>query len=65
MAFVTTTTMTSSPTPELVLYDLGSTPAICFSPTVWRVRLLLNYRGIRYNTVFVEFPDIASTMKEL
>lgn len=50
---------------EVVLYDLACTKNVCFSPTVWRIRLMLNYKNISYRTVFLEFPDIAPTLKEL
>ncbi|KAH6643293.1 hypothetical protein BKA67DRAFT_587318 [Truncatella angustata] len=50
-------------TPEIILYDLGSTEGICFSPAVWRVRLLLNYKKIPYSTTFLEFPDIEPTLR--
>lgn len=51
--------------PEIVLYDLGNTTNTCFSPAVWRVRLLLNYKRIPYETKFIEFPDIEPTLKAL
>jgi hypothetical protein len=51
--------------PEIILYDLACTKNICFSPTVWRIRLMLNYKSIHYKTVFLEFPDIEATLEEL
>jgi hypothetical protein len=51
--------------PEIVLYDLACIKDACFSPTVWRIRLMLNYKRIPYKTIFVEFPDIEPTLKEL
>ncbi|OBT84051.1 hypothetical protein VE02_07025 [Pseudogymnoascus sp. 03VT05] len=51
--------------PEIVLYDLANTKNVCFSPTVWRIRLILNYKQIPYRTVFLEFPDIEPTLKGL
>ncbi|KUL83959.1 hypothetical protein ZTR_07088 [Talaromyces verruculosus] len=51
--------------PEIVLYDLASIKDVCFSPTVWRIRLMLNYKRIPYKTIFLEFPDIEPTLKEL
>lgn len=50
---------------EIVLYDLASTKNICFSPVVWRIRMMLNYKKIPYKTVFLEMPDIEPTLKEL
>lgn len=51
--------------PEIVLYDLACTQNVCFSPVVWRIRLMLNYKSIPYKTVFLEFQDIEPTLKEL
>ncbi|RYO26281.1 hypothetical protein AA0111_g8165 [Alternaria arborescens] len=51
--------------PEIALYDLACTKGVCFSPAVWRVRLMLNYKRIPYKTIFIEFPDIEPTLKGL
>ncbi|KAF1983031.1 hypothetical protein K402DRAFT_396963 [Aulographum hederae CBS 113979] len=51
--------------PQIVLYDLACTKNICFSPVVWRIRLMLNYKQIPYMTIFLEFPDIEPTLKGL
>lgn len=51
--------------PEIILYDLASTKNVCFSPVVWRIRLMLNYKKLPYKTIFLEFPDIEPTLKEL
>lgn len=48
--------------PEIILYDLACIKNECFSPAVWKIRMLLNYKQIRYKTVFLEFPDIAPTL---
>ncbi|KAL7932746.1 hypothetical protein V8C35DRAFT_72092 [Trichoderma chlorosporum] len=56
---------TSSAEPQIVLYDLACIKDVCFSPVVWRIRLLLNYKRIPYKTVFLEMPDIEPTLKEL
>ncbi|KAL7946478.1 hypothetical protein V8C42DRAFT_320731 [Trichoderma barbatum] len=55
----------SSPEPQIVLYDLACTKGVCFSPVVWRIRLLLNYKRIPYKTIFLEMPDIEPTLKGL
>lgn len=57
--------MTAQIEPEIILYDLACTQGICFSPVVWRIRLMLNYKQIPYKTIFLEFPDIEPTLKEL
>ncbi|KIW12448.1 hypothetical protein PV08_09725 [Exophiala spinifera] len=56
--------MTES-SPEIVLYDLACTKNVCFSPAVLRTRLMLNYKHVAYETIFLEFPDIEQTLKEL
>jgi hypothetical protein len=55
----------AEPEPEIVLYDLACIKNVCFSPVVWRIRLMLNYKRIPYRTVFLEFPDIEPTLKGL
>ncbi|KAH6641718.1 hypothetical protein F5144DRAFT_600325 [Chaetomium tenue] len=57
--------MTTQPSPEIILYDLASTKNVCFSPVVWRIRLILNYKQIPYQTIFLEFPDIEPTLSAL
>lgn len=57
--------MATQTEPEIVLYDLSSIENISFSPGAWRIRILLNYKQIPYRTVFLEFPDIEPTLKEL
>ncbi|KGO68298.1 hypothetical protein PITC_066650 [Penicillium italicum] len=57
--------MATQSEPDIVLYDLACTKDICFSPVVWRIRLMLNYKNIPYKTIFLEFPDIEPTLKEL
>ncbi|KAM0318093.1 hypothetical protein ACHAPQ_010812 [Fusarium lateritium] len=57
--------MTANTQPEIVLYDLACTKDVCFSPVVWKIRLMLNYKKITYRTIFLEFPDIEPTMREL
>lgn len=57
--------MATQAEPEIVLYDLACTKNVCFSPAVWRIRLMLNYKRIPYRTVFLEFPDIAPTLEGL
>jgi hypothetical protein len=57
--------MTAQAEPEIVLYDLACTKNVCFSPAVWRIRLMLNYKRVPYKTTFLEFPDIEPTLKKL
>ncbi|CAG5166061.1 uncharacterized protein ALTATR162_LOCUS6878 [Alternaria atra] len=57
--------MTAQAEPEIVLYDLACTKNVCFSPAVWRIRLMLNYKRLPYKTTFLEFPDIEPALKRL
>ncbi|CAI7672781.1 unnamed protein product [Penicillium crustosum] len=57
--------MAAQPEPEIVLYDLACTKHVSFSPVVWRIRLMLNYKNIPYKTIFLEFPDIEPTLRSL
>lgn len=56
----------STATP-LILYDLPTKkPGIgCWSPNVWKTRLLLNYKNIPYTTQFVTGSEIESTLSAL
>lgn len=57
--------MAAQTSPEVILYDLACTKNECFSPAVWKIRMLLSYKQIPYETVFLEFPDIAPTLEGL
>jgi len=57
--------MDASSQADVILYDLACEKNVCFSPVVWRIRLMLNYKRIPYKTIFLEFPDIESTLKPL
>ncbi|KAL0569596.1 hypothetical protein V5O48_012369 [Marasmius crinis-equi] len=47
-------------------YDIPSKlPGIAWSPNTWKTRYCLNYKGIPYKTIWVEYPDIASTCKRI
>nr|POF13701.1 glutathione s-transferase-like protein usts [Quercus suber] len=58
-------TMASQAKSEIVLYDLACEKNVCFSPVVWRIRFMLNYKQIPYETVYLEFPDIEPTLTKL
>ncbi|KAK9323107.1 hypothetical protein V1517DRAFT_321512 [Lipomyces orientalis] len=57
--------MTAQTEPEIVLYDMAWTKNVCFSPVVWRIRLMLNYKRIPYRTIFLELLDIEPKLKAL
>ncbi|THU90805.1 hypothetical protein K435DRAFT_249049 [Dendrothele bispora CBS 962.96] len=49
----------------LVFYDFPSKkPGVnAWNPNTWKTRYSLNYKGIPYKTIWVEYPDVASTLK--
>jgi len=50
----------------IVFYDIPSTlPGKAWSPNTWKVRFVLNYKGIPYRTEWVEYPDIEPHNKKL
>ena len=51
---------------KIVLYDLASKGrCACWSPNVWKTRLVLNYKGIPYRTEWMSHPEIQDKVKEL
>ncbi|CAF9921931.1 MAG: hypothetical protein ALECFALPRED_001977 [Alectoria fallacina] len=51
---------------EVILYDIPSKdPRRCWSLNPWKTRLVLNLKGIPYKTEWLEYPDIAPTLKQL
>ncbi|KAL1393553.1 hypothetical protein HDK64DRAFT_285422 [Phyllosticta capitalensis] len=50
----------------LILYDLPSNGRCsCWSLNPWKTRMALNYKNVEYQTEFVEYPDLAPTLKGL
>ncbi|KAG9014008.1 hypothetical protein FRB94_000205 [Tulasnella sp. JGI-2019a] len=50
----------------IVLYDIPSMrEPRAWSYNIWKIRLLLNYKGIPYRTEWVSYPDIEPTFKEM
>ncbi|KAI0754885.1 hypothetical protein C8Q80DRAFT_1216681 [Daedaleopsis nitida] len=50
----------------LVFYDLPcNVEGKAWSPNTWKTRYCLNIKGIPYNTVWVEFPDIAPLCQKI
>ncbi|EJC97912.1 uncharacterized protein FOMMEDRAFT_97522 [Fomitiporia mediterranea MF3/22] len=48
--------------PNLVFYDMKTnTPGVSISPNTWRVRLVLNFKQLPYETVWCERAEIAPT----
>ncbi|GAB7350044.1 hypothetical protein MBLNU459_g0715t1 [Dothideomycetes sp. NU459] len=49
---------------RVILYDLPSKGhCACWSLNPWKTRLALNFKGIPYETRWLEYPDIAPTLK--
>ncbi|KAL5482554.1 hypothetical protein ACEPAI_9148 [Sanghuangporus weigelae] len=47
---------------KLIFYDIRTlVPGLPTSSNTWRVRLVLNYKNLPYETVWCEGPDIAAT----
>jgi len=58
--------MAASESNPIILYDIKSgvdPPA--WSPSTWKVRFVLNYKRLPHKTIWVSFPDIASTLSSL
>ncbi|KAK0188385.1 hypothetical protein F5146DRAFT_1104044 [Armillaria mellea] len=53
-------------TTSLTLYDIPSTlPNKAWSPNIYKVRYVLNYKGLPHHTEWVEFPHIEALYKRL
>lgn len=59
--------MSSQSSDKVILYDLPTKkPGIgCWSPNVWKTRLLLNYKQIPYTTTFLLHQEIGSTLSSI
>lgn len=56
--------MTSQPT--LRFYDLASAPPLrTFAPNPWKTRFALNFKGIPYQTQWVDMPEISKLRQDL
>jgi len=43
----------------IIFYDIPfAEPGVCWSPSTWKARYCLNYKGLPYRTEWVEYPDI-------
>ncbi|KAF8625628.1 hypothetical protein AX17_006813 [Amanita inopinata Kibby_2008] len=50
----------------IVFYDLASNlKGTALSPNTWKIRFVLNYKGLPYKTEWVELPDIEPKCKEI
>ncbi|KAF6760634.1 hypothetical protein DFP72DRAFT_805111 [Ephemerocybe angulata] len=49
----------------LTLYDIpGQTPQP-WAPNIWRIRFILNFKRLRYRTVWIDFPEVESTLASM
>ncbi|KAJ7177052.1 hypothetical protein C8R46DRAFT_48069 [Mycena filopes] len=51
--------------PIITLYDLKSASPQPWAPNIWRIRFILNFKRLRYRTVWVEFPDVETTLRSI
>ncbi|KAJ7704786.1 hypothetical protein B0H17DRAFT_1038560 [Mycena rosella] len=52
--------------PQIVFYDIPSTlPSKAWSPNTWKTRYALNFKGLAYKTIWLEYPDIEPLSREL
>lgn len=50
----------------ITLFDIPSkVPGKAWSPTTYRARMSLNYKGVAYETKWIEYPDIEETLKSI
>ncbi|TFK52681.1 hypothetical protein OE88DRAFT_1627746 [Heliocybe sulcata] len=49
----------------ITFYDIPSVNGTGWSPNTWKTRLALNFKGVPYKTVWVEYPDIEALSKEI
>ncbi|KAJ7136395.1 hypothetical protein C8R43DRAFT_1020634 [Mycena crocata] len=49
----------------ITLYDSPGTRSQTWVPNIWRIRFILNYKRLPYRTVWVEFPDVETTLRAI
>ncbi|KAJ7473362.1 hypothetical protein FB451DRAFT_291630 [Mycena latifolia] len=49
----------------ITLYDSPGTGSQTWVPNIWRIRFILNYKRLPYRTVWVEFPDVETTLRTI
>ena len=51
---------------SIIFYDIASAePLRTFAPNPWKVRYALNFKGLSYQTKWIDLPDIPSVRQEL
>ncbi|TRM60994.1 hypothetical protein BD626DRAFT_549430 [Schizophyllum amplum] len=58
--------------PVITLYDVPGSALQPYAPNmqpwapnIWRIRFILNFKRLRYRTVWVEFPDVERTLRAI
>ncbi|KAI0258195.1 hypothetical protein BC834DRAFT_912723 [Gloeopeniophorella convolvens] len=53
--------------PLYIFYDIPGTKTkyLAWSPSTWKTRLALNYKGVPYKTEWVEYPDVAALAERI
>ncbi|TRM60478.1 hypothetical protein BD626DRAFT_505495 [Schizophyllum amplum] len=51
--------------PPIIFYDIASDKVGCWSASTWKIRYALNYKGLPFQTIWVEYPDIEAKCKEI
>ncbi|KAJ6481188.1 hypothetical protein DFH09DRAFT_1393582 [Mycena vulgaris] len=54
-----------APNATITLYDSPGTSSQTWVPNIWRIRFILNYKRLPYRTVWVEFPDVETTLRAI
>ncbi|PPQ80133.1 hypothetical protein CVT25_001432 [Psilocybe cyanescens] len=51
--------------PKIVLYDVRGHSAQPWMPNIWRIRFILNYKRLPYETIWVELQDVDRTLSHI
>ncbi|KAF8885400.1 hypothetical protein CPB84DRAFT_1685447 [Gymnopilus junonius] len=51
--------------PKITLYDVPGHTAQPWAPNIWRIRFILNFKRLSYQTVWVEFQDVERTLMHI
>ncbi|KAK7058529.1 hypothetical protein VNI00_002165 [Paramarasmius palmivorus] len=52
-------------TKAIDFYDLACKEGVAWNPNTWKTRFTLNYKGLPYQTTWVEYPDVEALYKKL
>ncbi|KAF8638631.1 hypothetical protein AX17_002056 [Amanita inopinata Kibby_2008] len=53
------------PTPCIKLYDLKGASEHSWAPNIWKIRFILNYKRLPYQTVWVEFHEVETQLRAM